>query len=176
MSEASAATIRRAHAVQPVAAVQSEYSLWSRDPEAEVLPTLEELGIGFVPYSPLGRGFLTGVFSATTTFAANDFRSRNPRFKTDAIEKNVSLIETLRLIAARKGAMPAQLALSWLLAKKPWIVPIPGTRKRVRLEENIGATEIALTAFDMSEIEAAVAHHGIAGNRYDEPELAMVNL
>jgi aryl-alcohol dehydrogenase-like predicted oxidoreductase len=176
MSEASAATIRRAHAVQPVAVVQSEYSLWSREPEAEVLPALEELGIGFVPYSPLGRGFLTGAYTADTQFAADDFRSRNPRFNAEALEKNAKLITALKVIADGKGATPGQLALAWLLAQKPWIAPIPGTRKRSRLEENLGAAALALGAEDLAAIESAVAANAVEGKRYDERELTMVNL
>jgi aryl-alcohol dehydrogenase-like predicted oxidoreductase/short-subunit dehydrogenase len=154
LSESSAATIRKAHAVYPVTAVQSEYSLWSREPEAEVLPLLEELGIGFVAYSPLGRGFLTGAFSADTKFADNDFRGGNPRFQADAMRNNIALVEAVEKIAARKGATPAQLALAWLLARKPWIVPIPGTRRLSRLEENIGAANLALDDSDNEAIEA----------------------
>jgi aryl-alcohol dehydrogenase-like predicted oxidoreductase len=176
LSEASGATIRRAHAVQPVTVVQSEYSLWSRDPEAEVLPILEELQIGFIPYSPLGRGFLTGAFSADTQFADNDFRKRNPRFQTEALQKNVALVDALKKIGARKRATPGQLALAWLLAQKPWIVPIPGTRQRSRLEENISAAEITLTSEDLSLIEAAVGPQAVHGKRYNEHELRMVNL
>jgi aryl-alcohol dehydrogenase-like predicted oxidoreductase len=176
LSEASATTIRRAHAVHPVTAVQSEYSLWSREPEAEVLPVLEELGIGFVPYSPLGRGFLTGAFSADTTFADNDFRKRNPRFQAEALQNNLALVDALKNIARKKGATPGQLALAWLLAQKPWIVPIPGTRKRTRLEENIGAAELSLTASDLKVIETAIGAHTIQGQRYDESGLTMVNL
>ncbi|WP_213774411.1 aldo/keto reductase [Bradyrhizobium sp. dw_78] len=176
LSEASAATIRRAHAVHPVTAVQSEYSLWSREPEAEVLPALEELGIGFVPYSPLGRGFLTGAFSADTKFADDDFRKRNPRFQAEALQNNVALVDALKNIARQKGATSGQLALAWLLAQKPWIVPIPGTRKRTRLEENVGAAELALTAADLKMIETAIGTHTIQGQRYDERGLTMVNL
>jgi aryl-alcohol dehydrogenase-like predicted oxidoreductase len=176
MSEASAATIRRAHAVQPVTAIQSEYSLWSRDPEAEVLPTLEELGIGFVAYSPLGRGYLTGAFTPGHEFGADDFRSRNPRFRPEAIEKNNNLIEALRVVADSKGATPGQLALAWLLSRKPWVVPIPGTRKRSRLEENIAAANLVLTEQDLVAIEAAIPASSVAGKRYDDRELTMVNL
>jgi aryl-alcohol dehydrogenase-like predicted oxidoreductase len=176
LSEAGVSTIRRAHAVHPVAALQSEYSLWSRDPEAEILPALEELRIGFVAYSPLGRGYLTGAFSAQTQFSENDFRRTVPRFQTEALRKNAALIEALTRIAGRKGATPGQLALAWLLAQKPWIVPIPGTRKRERLEENIAAAELALSATDLEEIEDAVAAHPVEGQRYDERGLAMVNL
>lgn len=176
LSEASASTIRRAHAVQPVTVVQSEYSLWSRDPEGEVLPVLEELGIGFVPYSPLGRGFLTGAFTANTQFAADDFRAGNPRFSAEALQKNVALVETLKAIAEPKGATPGQLALAWLLARKPWIVPIPGTRKRSRLEENIGAVSLELSEADLAAIEAAVESNKVEGQRYRDDELSMVNL
>jgi len=176
LSEASASTIRRAHAVQPVTVVQSEYSLWSRDPEGEVLPVLEELGIGFVPYSPLGRGFLTGAFTANTQFAADDFRAGNPRFSAEALQKNVALVETLKAIAEPKGATPGQLALAWLLARKPWIVPIPGTRKRTRLEENIGAVSLELSEADLAAIEAAVESNKVEGQRYRDDELSMVNL
>ncbi len=175
LSEASAATIRRAHAVHPVAAVQSEYSLWTRGPEAEVLPTLEELGIGFVPYSPLGRGFLTGTFSADTELADNDWRKTNPRFQADAMRKNAPLVDSLKSIADAKGATPAQIALAWLLAQKPWIVPIPGTTKRARLEENIKSADIVLTSADLKAIEAA-ASQAIAGDRYDARGMALVNL
>jgi aryl-alcohol dehydrogenase-like predicted oxidoreductase len=176
LSEAGAATIRRAHAVHPVAAVQSEYSLWTRGPEKDVLPTLEELGIGFVPYSPLGRGFLAGTFSADTQFADDDWRKTNPRFQADALRKNAPLVDSLKAIADEKGATPAQIALAWLLAQKPWIVPIPGTTKRTRLEENIKAADIALTSADLKAIESAVASHAVAGDRYDARGMAMVNL
>ena len=176
LSEASAATIRKAHAVHPVAAVQSEYSLWTRDPEMDILPTLEELGIGFVPYCPLGRGFLTGTFSAETQFDASDFRSRNPRFQAEAMRKNTPLVDSLKALAADKGVTPAQLALAWLLAQKPWIAPIPGTTKRARLEENIQATNLVLTPADIAAIEKVVAANAIAGQRYNDPELKMVNI
>lgn len=176
LSEAGAATIRRAHAVQPVTAVQTEYSLWSREPETEILPTLEALGIGFVAYSPLGRGFLTGAFTAGTQLAPDDFRARNPRFQAAALEKNARLIAALKAIADRKEATTGQLALAWLLARKPWIVPIPGTRKRSRLEENIGAAALDLDAGDLAAIEAAVKANAIAGERYDAHGLSMVNL
>ena len=168
LSEASAKTIRRAHAVQPVTAVQSEYSLWTRGPEAEVLPTLEELGIGFVPYSPLGRGFLTGKIDATTRFDATDFRSTLPRFTAEARTANQALVELLGIIAARKHATPAQIALAWLLAQKPFIVPIPGTTKLPRLEENIGAVTIELSAGDIREIDTAATHIAVHGERYPE--------
>jgi aryl-alcohol dehydrogenase-like predicted oxidoreductase len=176
LSEAGVATIRKAHAVQPVAALQSEYSLWSRDPEPEILPLLEELGTGFVPYSPLGRGFLTGAFTAQTQFAPNDFRRTNPRFQAEALEKNAPLIEALTAIARGMGATPGQLALAWLLAQKPWIAPIPGTRKRERLVENIGAAVLELSASDLQAIEGAVAAHPVEGQRYDARGLSTVNL
>jgi aryl-alcohol dehydrogenase-like predicted oxidoreductase len=168
LSEAAAKTIRRAHAVQPVTAVQSEYSLWTRGPEAEVLPTLEELGIGFVPYSPLGKGFLTGKMDENTTFGSNDFRSTLPRFTPEALKANQALVDLLGNIAAQKNATPAQIALAWLLAQKPWIVPIPGTTKLHRLEENIGAAAIELSAEDLSEIESAAAQIPVQGARYPE--------
>jgi aryl-alcohol dehydrogenase-like predicted oxidoreductase len=168
MSEAAAKTIRRAHAVQPVTAVQSEYSLWWRRPEAEVLPTLEELGIGFVPYSPLGKGFLTGKMDANTTFDKTDFRSTLPRFMPEALKANHALVDLLGKIAAQKKATPAQIALAWLLAQKPWIVPIPGTTKLHRLEENIGAAVIELTAEDLRQIESAAAKIQVQGARYPE--------
>ena len=176
LSEAGPATIRKAHAIHPVAVLQSEYSLWSRDPETDILPVLEELGIGFVAYSPLGRGFLAGAVGADTTFDATDFRKTNPRFTGDAKDKNLSLVASLTSVADRKGVTPAQLALAWLLARKPWIVPIPGTTKRHRLDENIAAATVSLEASDLREIEAAVAAAGVAGARYDERGLSMVNL
>jgi aryl-alcohol dehydrogenase-like predicted oxidoreductase len=168
MSEAGAKTIRRAHAVQPVTAVQSEYSLWTRGPEAEVLPTLEGLGIGFVPYSPLGRGFFTGKMDANTKFDAGDFRSSLPRFTPEALKANQTLVDLLGRIAARKNAAPGQIALAWLLAQKPWIVPIPGTTKLHRLEENIGAAAVELTPDDLREIESAAAKIKVHGVRYPE--------
>jgi aryl-alcohol dehydrogenase-like predicted oxidoreductase len=168
LSEASVQTIRRAHAVQKVTAVQSEYSLWTRSPEAEVLPTLEELGIGFVPYSPLGRGFLTGKMNENTTFASNDFRSSLPRFTPEARRANQALVDLLGKIAERKKATPAQIALAWLLAQKPWIVPIPGTTKLHRLEENLGATSIELTSEDLRDINGAASKISIQGERYPE--------
>jgi len=168
MSEAAAKTIRRAHAVQPVTAVQSEYSLWTRGPEAEVLPALEELGIGFVPYSPLGKGFLTGKMDANTTFDTTDFRSKLPRFTPEALRANQALVDLLGKIAAEKKATPAQIALAWLLALKPWIVPIPGTTKLHRLEENIGAVAVELTADDLGKIESAAAQIEVEGARYPE--------
>ena len=166
LSESSADLIRRAHAVQPVPAVQSEYSLWYRNVEADVLPTCEELGIGFVPYSPLGRGFLTGKIDETTVFDSSDIRSRNPRFTQDAIKTNRALIDLLNRIAAQKNATPAQLAIAWLLAKKPWIVPIPGSRKIERLDENLGAAAVELAPEDLQEIDGAVAAIPIQGDRY----------
>jgi aryl-alcohol dehydrogenase-like predicted oxidoreductase len=168
MSEAAAQTIRRAHAVQPVTAVQSEYSLWYRDPEKEVLPTLEELGIGFVPFSPLGKGFLTGKIDETTTFDSSDFRNTVPRFKPENRKANQALVDLLQKIAHRKKATPGQIALAWLLAQKPWIVPIPGTTKLHRLEENIGATAVELTPDDLREIESAASKITIEGARYPE--------
>jgi aryl-alcohol dehydrogenase-like predicted oxidoreductase len=168
MSEAAAATIRRAHAVQPVTAVQSEYSLWYREQETEVLPTLEELGIGFVPFSPLGKGFLTGTIDHNTTFDSTDIRTTIPRFNPEARQANHTLVDLLGEIAARKNATPAQIALAWLLARKPWITPIPGTRKLTRLDENIGATEIDLTADDLHDIEIATTTVPIHGARYPE--------
>src|SRR4051812_754181 len=168
LSEAAAKTIRRAHAVQPVAAVQSEYSLWWRKPEEEVLPTLEELGIGFVPYSPLGKGFLTGRIDENTKLDSSDFRNTIPRFSPEARKANQALVDLLSEIAGRKDATPAQLALAWLLARKPWIVPIPGTTKRHRLEENLGAANVELTADDLREIEAAASAIEVQGARYSE--------
>jgi len=168
MSEAAAKTIRRAHAVQPVTAVQSEYSLWWRRPEAEVLPTLEELGIGFVPYSPLGKGFLTGKIDEKTELSSSDFRSTIPRFAPEARKANQALVDLLAQIATRKKATPAQIALAWLLAQKPWIVPIPGTTKLARLEENIGAVAVELTPADLRDIESAAAKITVQGARYPE--------
>ena len=168
LSEAGAQTIRRAHAVQPVAAVQSEYSLWTRGPEAEVLPTVEELGIGFVPYSPLGKGFLTGKMNNNTTFDSSDFRNILPRFTPEARKANQALVDLLGKIAERKKATPAQIALTWLLAQKPWIVPIPGTRRLERLDENIGAVAVELTADDLREIESAASEITVQGARYPE--------
>jgi aryl-alcohol dehydrogenase-like predicted oxidoreductase len=168
LSEASARTIRRAHAIQPVSALQSEYSIWWRTPEAEVIPTLEELGIGLVPYSPLGRGFLTGKIDETATFEAGDFRKNLPRFTSDALKANRALIDLLDRIAVAKGATPAQIALAWLLAQKPWIVPIPGTTKEARLLENIGADALILTAEDLREVDAGASAIAIQGARYPE--------
>jgi len=174
LSEAAAATIRRAHAVQPVAALQSEYSLWWREPERDVLPTLEELGIGFVPFSPLGKGFLTGTIDDKTTFEPTDFRNVVPRFTEENRKANLAFVEWLKTFAQRKQATPAQIALAWLLAQKPWIVPIPGTTKRTRLEENLGATEIQLTADDRREIDRAASQIEVHGARYPERLLQMV--
>lgn len=168
LSEAGVPTIRRAHAIQPVAALQSEYSLWWRKPEAEVLPTLEELGIGLVPYSPLGKGYLTGKMDATATFDSTDFRSILPRFTPEALQANQTLVDLLTSMAAKKQATPAQIALAWLLAHKPWIVPIPGTTKIHRLEENIGAVDLVLTAADLQEIDTAAAKITVLGDRYPE--------
>jgi aryl-alcohol dehydrogenase-like predicted oxidoreductase len=168
MSEAAAQTIRRAHAVQPVTAVQSEYSLWWRRPEAEVLPTVEELGIGFVPYSPLGKGFLTGKIDERTTFDSADIRTTIPRFTPEARAANQALVQLLGHIAAHKHATPAQVALAWLLAQKPWIVPIPGTRRLERLEENTGAVDVDLTSDDLREIEDAASQITVQGARYPE--------
>ena len=168
LSEAGVQTIRRAHAVQPLTAIQSEYSLWWRRPEAELLPALEELGIGFVPFSPLGKGFLTGQIDENTTFDSSDFRNVVPRFTPEARKANQTLVDLLRAIAQRKKATPAQIALAWLLAEKPWIVPIPGTRKLERLEENIGAVAVELTPADSLEIESAASRITIEGARYPE--------
>jgi aryl-alcohol dehydrogenase-like predicted oxidoreductase len=168
LSEAGVQTIRRAHAVQPVTALQSEYSLWWREPEAEVLPTLEELGIGFVPFSPLGRGFLTGKIDENTTFDSTDFRNTAPRFTPEARKANKALVDLLRAIAVRKNATPAQIALAWLLAQKPWIVPIPGTTKIERLYENIDAAAMQLTPDDLREIDSAASKITVQGARYPE--------
>jgi aryl-alcohol dehydrogenase-like predicted oxidoreductase len=168
LSEAGVQTIRRAHKVQPVTALQSEYSLWWRKPEAEVIPALEELGIGLVPYSPLGKGFLTGAMNAATTFDSSDFRSRLPRFTPEALKANQALIDLLGRIAKKKNATPAQIALAWLLAQKPWIVPIPGTTKLHRLDENLGAANIELTPDDLRDIESAASKIKVEGARYPE--------
>jgi len=168
LSEAGVQTIRRAHAVHPVTALQSEYSLWWRKPEAEVLPTLEELGIGFVPFSPLGKGFLTGKIDENTTFDSSDFRNIVPRFTPEARKANQALVDLLRSIGARKNATPAQIALAWLLAQKPWIVPIPGTTKLHRLDENIGAVSVELTSDDSQEIDSAASKIEVQGARYPE--------
>lgn len=177
MSEAAAGTIRRAHAVLPVAAVQSEYSLWWRRPEEEVLGVCEELGIGFVPFSPLGKGFLTGTINASTSFeSGNDIRSTIPRFTPEAMQNNQAVVDLLAGIAERKGATPGQIALAWLLAQKPWIVPIPGTRKLHRLEENLAAADVELSSADLDEIEAAAAKITVEGGRYNEAGERMTNL
>jgi aryl-alcohol dehydrogenase-like predicted oxidoreductase len=176
LSEAGVRTIRRAHAVQPVTALQSEYSLWTRTPEREVIPALEELGIGFVPFSPLGKGFLTGKFDETSTFDSSDFRSTLPRFTPEALHANQALIGLLTVIGERKKATPAQVALAWLLAQKPWIVPIPGTTKLHRLEENIGALSLELTAYDLRDIEEAAAKITVQGARYPEKLEKMTGL
>lgn len=168
LSEAGAQTIRRAHAVQPVTALQSEYSLWWRKPEAEVLPTLEELGIGLVPYSPLGKGFLTGKMDENTKLESSDFRSTLPRFTAEARKANQAFVDLLAAIANQKNATPAQIALAWLLAQKPWIVPIPGTTKLTRLDENIGAVAVELTLSDLNEIDSAASKITVQGNRYPE--------
>jgi aryl-alcohol dehydrogenase-like predicted oxidoreductase len=168
LSEAGVKTIRRAHAVQPVTAVQSEYSLWWRRPEEDLVPTLEEIGIGFVPFSPLGRGFLTGTITATTTFDRADFRATLPRFTPEARKANQALVDLLTTIGKRSNATPAQLALAWLLARQPWIVPIPGTTKQARLAENIGAVSIKLTADDLRELESAASEITVLGARYPE--------
>jgi aryl-alcohol dehydrogenase-like predicted oxidoreductase len=168
LSEAGVRTIRRAHAVLPVTALQSEYSLWWREPEAEVLPTLEELGIGFVPFSPLGKGFLTGKIQADTKFDSNDFRNKVPRFDPENRKANQALVDLIGRFAEQKKATPAQIALAWLLARKPWIVPIPGTTKLHRLTENIGAAAVQLTPEDLREIESAVSEITVQGARYPE--------
>lgn len=175
LSEASAQTIRRAHAVQPVTAVQSEYSLWTRDPEAEVLPTCEALGIGFVPFSPLGAGFLTGKIDASTKFDATDFRNISPRFTADARAANQAVVDLLAKVAARKHATTAQLALAWVLSRKPWIVPIPGTTKLHRLEENLGAVDLELTAEELQELDRGFAAVEVIGARLPQQVLAMSN-
>ena len=176
LSEAGAQTIRRAHAVQPVTAVQSEYSLWWRGPESEILPTLEELGIGFVCFSPLGAGFLTGKIDEKTRFESSDFRTAVPRFAPEALKANMALVDLVRDVATRKGATPAQIALAWLLAQRPWIVPIPGTTKLHRLEENLGAVAVVLTAGDLQEINAAASKIPLQGARLPESALKMTGL
>ncbi len=175
LSEAGADVIRRAHAVQPVAALQSEYSLWWREPEAEILPTLEELGIGFVPFSPLGKGFLTGAITEQTVFASDDYRNTVPRFNPDARKANQVLVELIGRIAAQKQATPAQIALAWLLVQKPWIVPIPGTTKLHRLQENVGAVDVVLAPEELGQIERALATLTIQGARYSEDRQRLVN-
>lgn len=176
LSEAGAGTIRRAHAVQPVTALQSEYSLWTRDPEAEVLPVLEELGIGFVPFSPLGKGFLTGTVDTTTTFTDKDIRTTIPRFTEENRQANQALVDLVTTVAARHGATPAQVALAWLLARTPWIVPIPGTRRLTRLDENLGAAQLALSTEDLAELTQAADRIGVHGNRYNDAGMGMVGL
>jgi aryl-alcohol dehydrogenase-like predicted oxidoreductase len=177
LSEPGARTVRRAHAVQPVTALQNEYSLWTRGPETNgILEVCDELGIGLVPYSPLGRGFLTGAMSNDTQFAENDFRKGLPRFAPEVMEKNQALVDLLKRIAGQKSATPAQIALAWLLAQRPWIVPIPGTTKLHRLEENLGAAEVELTAQDLAEIERAASEIHVEGERYPEQLLAATGL
>ena len=175
LSEAGVQTIRRAHAVQPVTALQSEYSLWWREPEAEILPTLEELGIGFVPFSPLGKGFLTGKIDENTTFESTDFRSSVPRFDQQARKANRAFVELLASVAQRKDATPAQIALAWVLAQRPWIVPIPGTTKPERLDENLAAALVELTADDLAEIDAAALQIDAQGDRYSEAQQRMID-
>ncbi|MBT2538826.1 aldo/keto reductase [Arthrobacter sp. ISL-69] len=174
LSEASAATIRAAHAVQPVTAVQSEYSLWTRDPEPEVLPTLAELGIGFVPFSPLGKGFLTGSVTSSTTFSDGDVRTTIPRFTAENRAANQALVDHIGNLAASKQASPGQIALAWLLAQQPWIVPIPGTRRRERVEENAASTTIALSADELAGLDALAARVGVQGDRYNEHQMGLV--
>ena len=176
LSEASAATIRRAHAVFPVTAVQSEYSLWTRDPEPEVLPTCAELGIGFVPFSPLGKGFFTGTVSADASFGEGEIRGRVPRFEAENLAANQALIDHVRSLAEQRGATPGQVALAWLLAQRPFIVPIPGTRRRERIDENAGATAVALSADEIADLNGLVQRLGVQGNRYDDSGMAMVGL
>ena len=176
LSEAGAGTIRRAHAVHPVTALQSEYSLWTRDPEAEILPTLAELGIGFVPFSPLGKGFLTGTVDTSTSFAPGDIRTTIPRFTEENRAANAALVDLVQEVARGKGATPAQVALAWLLAQQPWIVPIPGTRRLSRLDENLGAADLELAADELTSISAAASAIGVHGNRYDDAGMRGVGL
>jgi aryl-alcohol dehydrogenase-like predicted oxidoreductase len=176
LSEAGAGTIRRAHAVHPVTAVQSEYSLWTRDPEAEVLPTLAELRIGFVPFSPLGKGFLTGTVDAATTFTEGDIRATIPRFAAENRDANQAIVEHVRALASAKGATSGQVALAWLLAQQPWIVPIPGTRRLERIEENLAASQVPLSADEVADLNALAARLGVHGNRYDDAGMARVGL
>ncbi len=176
LSEAAAGTIRRAHAVHPVTAVQSEYSLWTRDPEPAVLPACAELGIGFVPFSPLGKGFLTGNVSASTEFAAGDIRATIPRFQADNLDVNEKLVAHVRTLAEAKATTPGQLALAWLLAQQPWIVPIPGTRRRGRIDENAAATRVALSADEVADLDALAAQIGVQGDRYNATGMSMVGL
>jgi aryl-alcohol dehydrogenase-like predicted oxidoreductase len=175
LSEANGKTIRRAHAVLPVAAVQTEYSMWTRDPEADVIPTVEALGIGFVAYSPLGRGFLTGAVQDHTNYQANDYRAYLPRFSKAARGENLALVESLKEFGSRKKATVAQIALAWLLARKPWIVPIPGTRQASRLNENLAATEVTFTTDDLAQLDNILASSPVIGSRYGEADLAMVD-
>ncbi|MDQ0905370.1 aryl-alcohol dehydrogenase-like predicted oxidoreductase [Streptomyces canus] len=174
LSEAAAATIRRAHAVHPVTAVQSEYSLWTRDPESEVLPTLAELGIGFVPFSPLGKGFLTGTVDTTTAFTDGDIRTTIPRFNEDNLASNQALVDHVTTLARARNATPGQIALAWLLAQQPWIAPIPGTRRIERLEENAGSTQVALSADDIADLDATAARIGVHGDRYNDQHMRLV--
>ena len=175
LSEASAATIRAAHAVTPVTAVQSEYSLWTREPEAEVLPTLDELGIGFVPFSPLGKGFLTGTVDTSTTFSDGDIRARVPRFEADNLAANLALVEQVKAFAAAKGCTPGQIALAWLLAQKPWIVPIPGTRRVERIRENVGAAGIELSDDERTTLDSLAERVGVQGERYNAEHLSYLD-
>jgi aryl-alcohol dehydrogenase-like predicted oxidoreductase len=175
LSEASAATIRRAHAVHPVTAVQSEYSLWTRDPEADVLPTLAELGIGLVPFSPLGKGFLTGTVDASTSFTDADIRRRVPRFEADNLAANQALVEHVKTLAEAKDATPGQIALAWLLAQQPWIVPIPGTRRTARIQENAAATQVGLSADERADLDALVQRVGVRGDRYNAQHMAYLD-
>ncbi len=175
LSEASAATIRRAHAVHPVAALQSEYSLWTRDPETEVLPTLAELGIGLVPFSPLGKGFLTGTVDTSTTFTDGDIRRTVPRFESSNLSANLALVEHVISLASAHDATPAQIALAWLLARHPWIVPIPGTRRTARLQENAGATQVGLSADEMADLSSLADRVGVQGDRYNTTHMGYVN-
>jgi len=175
LSEAAAATIRRAHAVQPVTALQSEYSLWTRDPEAEVLPTLAELGIGFVPFSPLGKGFLTGTVDTSTAFSAADVRNRIPRFAKDNLAANSTLLDRVAALARHKDATPGQIALAWLLTQQPWVVPIPGTRRTSRIQENAGSTQVALSADELADLDALAQRIGVHGDRYDTTHMSYVN-
>jgi aryl-alcohol dehydrogenase-like predicted oxidoreductase len=174
LSEAAAATIRRAHAVHPVTAVQSEYSLWTRDPESEVLPTLAELGIGFVPFSPLGKGFLTGTVDTTTAFTEGDIRTGIPRFEQDNLAADQALVDHVATLARARNATPGQVALAWLLAQQPWIAPIPGTRRIERLEENAGATQVVLSADDVADLDATAARVGVHGDRYNDQHMRLV--
>jgi aryl-alcohol dehydrogenase-like predicted oxidoreductase len=174
LSEASATTIRRAQAVFPVTAVQSEYSLWTRDPEAEVLPACSELGIGFVPFSPLGKGFLTGTVDSTAQFAADDVRSTIPRFASANLAANSAILDYVMELAVAKGATPGQVSLAWLLAQHPWIVPIPGTRRRERLEENVAAAKLELSADEVADLDALAARIGVQGDRYNEYHIGLV--